>query len=107
MGAPLPWLPRQGGTYGALYLSLTDARQPGGPGRCRISESLGGGARPKRKPAALRSRLQFGGVARAVPLTISYRRATVQLLVVLALVPLCVAFGYTVAAMLDDGSVVH
>ena len=30
-----------------------------------------------------------------------------QLLVVLALVPLCVAFGYTVAAMLDDGSVVY
>ena len=107
MGAPLP-LPRQGGTYGALYLSLTDTRQPGGPGRCRISEQ------PRRRGAAETqacgpavARLQFGGVARAVPLTISYRRTTVQLLVVLALVPLCVVFGYTVAAMLDDGSVVY
>jgi hypothetical protein len=31
----------------------------------------------------------------------------VQILVVLAIVALCVAFGYTVAAMLDDGSVVY
>ena len=90
---PLPFINRCSAAWRAW--SLPHSREP----RRR--------ARPKRKPAALRSRLQFGGVARAVPLTISYRRATVQLLVVLALVPLCVAFGYTVAAMLDDGSVVH
>ncbi len=30
-----------------------------------------------------------------------------QLLIMLAIVPLCVAFGYVIAAVLDDGSIVY
>ncbi len=30
-----------------------------------------------------------------------------QLLIMLAIVPLCVAFGYAIGAVLDDGSTVY
>jgi hypothetical protein len=30
-----------------------------------------------------------------------------QLLIMLAIIPLCVAFGYAMAAVLDDGSIIY